>query len=111
MGDDLEAVSAIGHTLLFLTPCLKPTMLTRAWCLYEICCSQQISIALSRKEVAAFQVTLRHDYESIMKSLCQIDLEKCTTYNPEDLRRIFEAVRSRGGFYSFNVKAREGVGC
>ena len=40
-----ETVSVIGHTLLFLTPCSRPTMLTRAWCLYEISCSDQISIS------------------------------------------------------------------
>ena len=86
---------------------MKPTMLTRAWCLYEISCSDQISIALSRQEVAAFQQTLRNNYKSIMTSLSQIDLKKCTTYSPEDLRRIFEAVRSRGGFHPFNVKVKD----
>ena len=101
-----EAVSAIGHTLLFLTPCLKPTMLTRAWCLYEISCSDRISIALSRQEVAAFQEILRSDYDSIMISFSQINLEKCTAWNLDDLMRIFEAVRDRGGFHSFNVKVK-----
>jgi hypothetical protein len=49
------AVQQIGHTLVFLSPALNPSLLTRAWCLYEISCSKKISVVLSRSEVQAFQ--------------------------------------------------------
>jgi hypothetical protein len=102
-----EAVKEIGHTLLFLSPCLSPNMLTRVWCLYEISCSEKISIALSRKELASFQHTLRTDFDKIVASLCKIDLEKCDSFLKEDKEKIFTVVRSmEGGFHSFNVKKK-----
>ncbi len=100
-----EAVEEIGHTLCILLPWDKPVPLTRVWCLFEISCSKKLSIGISKKQVAAFQQTLRSDYDAIVASLCEIDLELATSFLPEDKDRTFAVVREvPGGFHGFNVK-------
>jgi tetratricopeptide (TPR) repeat protein len=58
---------------------------------------------LSRKELDAFENTLRHDFYSVMTNLCKINLERCECFVKEDKDRIFAAVRSLpGGLDAFN---------
>jgi len=100
-----EAVEEIGHTVVVMLPWEAPIPLTRVWCLFEISCSQKLSIALSRKQVEAFQRMLRIDFEVISASLFKIDVENASSFLPEDKERIFAAVRSiEGGFHGLNVK-------
>jgi hypothetical protein len=92
-----EAVQEIGHTLLFLSPWNSPEMLLRAWCLLEICYSLKISIALSRAQLEAFYHTMRTNIDDISASLCKIDLEKSTSFIPEDREQIFAVVQGMEG--------------
>lgn len=102
------AVRNIGHTLLFLSPCLDPSLLTRAWCLFEISCSSQISVVLSRNELASFHTILREDVDSVTRSLCHINLERCECFVKADLDRINSAVRAMdGGIDAFNIRIIE----
>ena len=99
------AVQSIGETMIFLSPWHSPSMLTRAWCLYEISCSNRLSVAISRKQREEFCKTLREDFDSIIASLCVIDLEKASAWLKEDQDRIFEVVGGMdGGFHVFNVQ-------
>ena len=98
------AVESIGETVIFLSPWDQPGMLKRAWCLFEISCSKKVSVAISRAQKDAFVMTLREDVGEIYKALCTIDLEKATSYLPEDMERISTVVRAKeGGFHHFNV--------
>ena len=100
-----EAVQDIGETLLILLPWSSPIMLTRAWCLYEICCSRKVSIGVSKNQVDSFYEMLRAGSHEIMAAIGKIDLENASSYLPEDKERIFAVVRGfEGGFHSFNVK-------
>ena len=100
-----DTVEAIGHTLCFLSPWENPSILTRVWCLLEMCYSPRISIILSRKQISSFQTRLREDFDSISKSLCEINAENATSFKPEDRERIFRVIESmEGGVHSFNVK-------
>lgn len=99
------AVRNIGHTLLFLSPCLSPNLFTRAWCLFEISCSSKISVILSRKEQASLYAMMRNDTEQIMVMLSGINLRNCDCFLKSDLVRINEVVYSMpGGIDSFNMK-------
>lgn len=98
------AVRDIGHTLLFLSPCLDPVMLTRAWCLYEMSCSVEISVALSRNELYAFQRKLLYENAEVTAALCRINLARCECFLEEDKRRIFDVVeRMDGGLQAVNI--------
>jgi tetratricopeptide (TPR) repeat protein len=97
------AVKSIGHTVLFLSPWDNPTMLKRAWCLYEISCSETISVVLSPKQMSSFMDVLTTNATSVNWLLFQIDLEKSDCFLPTDKQRIFEVVRSmEGGFAKLN---------
>ena len=79
-------------------------MLTRVWCLLEMCYSPRISIILSGREVLSFQQRLRKDLSSISKDLssiskilCKIDVENATSFIQEDRVRIFDVIRSMSG--------------
>ena len=102
------AILEIGKTVLVLLPWNSPICLTRVWCLYEIYCSANLAVALSRKQLQDFQEQLREDFKSVQLALCKIDLEQATSYLPEDRERIFAVVRALdvegGGFHSFNQR-------
>ena len=100
-----NAIKKIGHTLCFLSSWRNPTLVSRAWCLYEISCSDTVSIALSASQKEDFQRVLRSDYKTIVASLCEIDLEKAHCRNKKDKEKIFAAVRStKEDFAGFNNK-------
>ena len=86
------AVQSIGETVIFLNSWKDPSMLKRAWCLYEISCSEKLSIAISKKEEESFMHTLRSDIDSIAANLCKIKLENATAYLETDRQQIFNAV-------------------
>ena len=107
------AILDIGKTLCVLLPWNKPAPLNRAWCLYEISCSKSLSIALSTKQKESLNKTLLTDFDSVLDSLCKIDLEKATAYLQEDKERIFSVVRATEvkvddvteiGFHGFNMR-------
>jgi len=99
-----EAVEEIGHTVVVMLPWEAPIPLTRVWCLFEIACSKKLSIAMSSTQVKAFHVALRNNPEAIISSLCKIDVEKATSFTPEDKEKIFAVVSAReGGFHGINV--------
>jgi tetratricopeptide (TPR) repeat protein len=100
-----EAVQDIGKTVCFLSPWNDPFMLTRVWCLYEISCSSSLYIAICPKEIDSLYACLRGSTGALINSLCKIDVEKATSYLPEDKERIFAVVRSLDdGFHGVNKK-------
>ncbi len=101
------AVHNIGHTLLFVSPCWNPNLLTRAWCLYEISCSGKLSIAVSKAELDAFHETLLSPagVQQMLSQLSQINLERCESYLQSDREQIFTVARAmEGGIRAFNEK-------
>lgn len=99
-----DAIHKIGHTLCFISPWNKPTLVEKAWCLYEISCSKKISLALSRKQNSNFQRALRVDVD-YRASICKINLENATCREERDREDIFKAVGSLpGGIQGFNNK-------
>ena len=74
-----QAVGAIGHTALVLTPWRSPVPLRRAWCLWEIYSTlgekAKLSVCMSETENADFHRALVEDFESVLTSLSAIDAE------------------------------------
>eukprot|EP01038_Epipyxis_sp_PR26KG_P014216 gene14216-19075_t len=100
-----EAVVEIGNTVCVLSPWNKPVLLERAWCLYEISCSNNLFIALSKLQWIDFKNTLLEDNRSIMSSLSKIDLENSSCFISDEKESIFREVREHdGGFSGFNNK-------
>ena len=56
-------MTEIGRTLLILSPWDSPAMLKRAWCLYEISCSnpQGLAIGISGNQVSAVSSNFSFD--------------------------------------------------
>lgn len=86
------AIQDIGKTVLVLLPWDKPVPLTRAWCLWEISCSSNLTVALSRAQQMAMEEDLLKDVDGIQAALSKIDLANADSYNPADKANIFRAV-------------------
>ena len=84
-----SAIANIGHTVVIFEPWEDPSCLKRVWCLYELKCSTNLSIALSAHEVDSFREMLRYNTTHITRSISQIDAEKAEAYLKEDKDRIF----------------------
>ena len=105
-----NAIRQIGHTVLICTPWEDAEPLKRAWCLFEINCSQSLSILLSKKQKLNLIETLVSQYDQIMQALAKIDLSTADCWWPEntpgptDKDRIFEVVdKTPGGFAAINA--------
>ena len=61
-----EAVKEINNTICYFAPWSDPTVTKRAWCLFEISCSDNLSILVSERQKQDFQATLRADHDKIM---------------------------------------------
>ena len=105
----VDAIGAIGHTLLVLAPWGNPVPLTRAWCLWEILSSVKheaagckLTICLSEHERESFVDTLANDYDKIMNLFCKIDAHKAEAWSEDDKEMIFAAIEAGPGFARVN---------
>ena len=108
-----QAVKTIGRTLLVLAPWRAPLPLGRAWCIWEIFCTvdteTELRVLLPAAERAAFATALVEDFDSIVKVVCAVDVEKAEAHDPADRDNIFAAVRGTCGFHALNVAAAGGL--
>jgi hypothetical protein len=93
-----QAVSAIGHTCLMMTPWHAPVVITRAWCLWEIYCTMnaegcKFTLGLSpAEEDALIASLLDRGVEAVLKPFGRIDCRLAEATNPDDLRKIQAAI-------------------
>ena len=108
-----QAVESIGRTLLVLAPWRAPLPLGRAWCIWEIFCTvdtdTELRVLLPAAERDAFATALERDFDSIVKVVCAVDVEKAEAHDPADRDNIFAAVRETCGFHKLNVAAAGGL--
>ena len=107
-----NAIGAIGHTLMMLSPWHKPLTLTRAWCLWEAFCSVEtgatFSVCLGQEERAAFLEAVVGDWHVVMKVFADINIRKAEAMDQKDLEMIDAAVRaSEGGYTAVSAKIYE----
>jgi len=109
--EEFEArVMGTGHVLSMLAPWSKPANLERVWCLYEVLVGLTLKLKQACKfevimppcEEASFRKALVRDFDSILASLSQIDLENAEASVVEDKVMIKEIVRQGMGFQAVN---------
>lgn len=98
----LTAIRKIGHTFIILTPWDNPIPFERAWCLFEFYCAvmtgAKLEVAMRDNEHQRFFTDMRRNPRaSYNRMLGNINLERSECWNPDDQRRIFEAVESMDG--------------
>ena len=102
-----DAVGAIGNTVLVLEPWRAPIPLSRSWCVWEIystiATGAQLSIAHSPAEHESFERALAQEFESLSRSLSDIDAEQAQAFSLSDKQRIDATIKEElGGFEAVN---------
>jgi hypothetical protein len=99
----LEAIREIRHTLLIIIPWDRATVLSRAWCLWEIYCTHvsnaKLTLQLHERRPSIVSGTSLYGVNPD-RSLV-IDISACVAFKKEDQDMILEAVR-RVGFKEVN---------
>jgi tetratricopeptide (TPR) repeat protein len=93
-----------------LSPWADPIPFTRAWCLFEIYCTEVtgsfFEVAMSAHEQDSFLIAMCENAEVFFGMLAAIDVENSQAWNPEDLKRIFKVVADEVGFSKLNSKVK-----
>ena len=91
-----QCIANIKKTVLILLPYSDPIPLKRAWCLFEIFCTDQAGIgfevAMDRNETAAFHSALSADRFKFEDWVAKIDLSRAEAFDPSDKTNILAAV-------------------
>lgn len=100
--DLLIAIAKFEKHVMFIDKWDDAVPLRRAWCVWEIFCVAQakkpLEIALPRSEYNRFVVTLKEDYNSIIRKAYAVDVKQAQCFNPVDLKVIHDAIRDRSSF-------------
>ena len=95
------SIAVCRRTVLVLQPWVKPTSLTRAWCLFEITTTLDVGgtldVALSQADRELFVETLTENFSDIMQNLSDIDASKATATVLEDRDTILKLIESKNG--------------
>ena len=107
-----SAIQMFGRTVMVLAPWSDPIPFTRGWCLFELYCTADTNslfeVAMSQLHQAQFLHDMSKDGQKAMdKMLATINAERSECFRPEDLERIFEAVRRTVGFAGINKMVLE----
>ena len=99
-------VQKIGKVLSLLTPWERPAALRRVWCVCEIWMALQLvsvgctfDIIMPPKQHESFCETLATDFDSIAKSLSDVDLEQAEASFEADKVAILQMVKESIGFH------------
>ena len=102
-----QGIGAIEHTCLVLAPWRAPVPMTRAWCLWELLCTEesgaQLTVQLPATETADFRRALVHDFDSIQSSVAAVDVRRAEAFEPADLEMIRGAVEAGVGYSDLNA--------
>ena len=106
----LDAIRAFGNTVLVLSPWSAPTVLTRAWCLWEIYCTlhthSKLHFALPMSEIPSYREAVRNDVGGLIASLTSLDAERADAFKQDDKEMIFQSIREHVGFDSLNHRTQ-----
>lgn len=106
-----KMVSAIGHTLLLLSPWDAPIPLTRAWCLWEIGMTIEsngrLEILLDAREAESLKRAIVDDQDAVTTMLSSVDARKAEAALEQDKRRIFGVIDARFGFDRLNQMVKK----
>lgn len=99
-------VRSVGHTLL----CLEwadAVPMRRMWCVFELAttlaCGARLEVIMSAHDEAGFHSAFLSDFDSLLRKMCTIDVERATAREAEDEANIRRLVASSsGGFLATN---------
>jgi hypothetical protein len=100
-----DKIVKIGHTVMVFAPWKDPLPLKRAWCLWELFCSDnsKLDVAISPKEEKLFLKDISGETRSEMyKMLASIDVEESECGEEDDKKNIFEAIKDSSSFFKLN---------
>ena len=66
-------------------------------------------MVLPPAELEKFLRALRRDFDALIKTLTDVDVEQAESHDPADKRNILEAVRGGVGVHALNVAAAGGL--
>ena len=96
------AIARFDECIMFMDKWDGATPLKRAWCIWEVFgvakAKRQLEIALPQREYDRFIVTLKSDYDSVLKVTASVSVEEAECFNPDDLRTIHREIRSKSSF-------------
>lgn len=102
----LNAVGAIGHTLLVLDPWNAPIPFERSWCVWEIystiATEGKLHVALSPDGRKEFWKNLVSNFHVIVNVISSIDAQQAEAFCKEDKKRIDDTIRNSVGFLRVN---------
>lgn len=106
-----RSILSIGQVIVVLSPWNDPLPLGRAWCLFEIMtCLQargaQLLIKLPPQEEGDFHDALLRCFRDTMDALMRVNTEDSGASVDDDIRMIFNAIRSTIGFDRLNELVR-----
>jgi tetratricopeptide (TPR) repeat protein len=98
-----DSIQRIGHTLLVLE-WEDPKPLTRAWCVWEMASSvgKHLEVVMSPLQAERFEGALVSEFDSLVKKLCAVDVERAEAFHPSDRDRILTAVKETVGANKVN---------
>ena len=100
-----DIIRVCARTVLFATPILQPTALSRAWCLYEVMTTmsngKELLVALSLSDRGRLKDLLSTDFDSIVTMFTSIKSEKAVATLEEDRTKIFGWIKRDLGTNGF----------
>jgi len=101
-------IAAVRQTLVILDKWDAPSVLTRAWCLWEIYCTQasggRLDVAMPAETYYEFEEEVAHQsdgFEQLQATLAALDVRRAQARNPADLAMIMTNCE-RVGFETLN---------
>lgn len=101
------AIGQIGHTVMVFAPWTDPIPLTRAWCLWELYCTEvtkaKFSVAMTKPSTNAFIKEVCEDTEGTLNSIFDtINVIRSDSYKHTDKLQIFDVIINSVGFDKIN---------
>ena len=106
-----EAIRLIGQTVMMISPWSEPLPLRRAWCIWELFCTESVGapfdVCLGPAEAAAFEAAiLAEEWEQIAAAFAAVDVGSAEAGNERDKAMIMEqAEAGAGGLEGLNATA------
>jgi tetratricopeptide (TPR) repeat protein len=108
-----EAIRMIGQTVMMISPWSEPLPLMRAWCIWELYCTESVgapfAVCLGPAEQDALEAAILGNssgYERVLAAFAAVDVGSAEAGNERDKVMIMEhAERSEGGLQGLNATA------
>eukprot|EP00808_Paulinella_micropora_P021924 g17786.t1 len=99
-------INSIGHTILMQENCSAPVPLQRAWCMFELFCTQEgkakFDICMSSNEYKEFKTGVQDNFEAVVRSFSAANIEQAKASKEAEREKMLEHVNRTVGTDYFN---------